>query len=306
MKANKVKNVLITGTLCATLLIPTYGQSTLPAHWAQIQIDQLAAHVDVSLLFQDKNLDNSITSEDFINLIRSTLDEEYDGQPESITREVIVHEMTKIWAAKTNQQLDEIATIKMIIYGDTSEIDPRYNHSVTVAYMKNIAIGKGEGLFDPKADVTYGEIATLINNTDKAIKDTLEKPIMEGRYETRGSYKIEDDKVVFDFELMSHYTETQKLQLSSGQQFEIIITDEEDKEVYRYSDGKFFTLALVMKDIGPGETLKWQDEWDMTNKEGKRLTSGNYKAKIKILVLNEEEKQVDEDQLTTILEFNLA
>lgn len=306
MKKNKVKSVIITGTLCAALMVPTYAQSiTLSNHWAQIHINQLAGNVGVTSVFQDKDLDNPIKVEDFTNLIKLTLDGEYAGQPASMSREVIVHEMAKIWAEKTNQELDKIPTIKMLIYADTSEIDPKYNHSVTVAYMKNIAIGKGEGLFDPKTDVTYGEVATLINNTDKAIKVMTEKPIMEGKFETRGSYKIEEDKVVFDFELMSHYTEVQKLLFSSGQQFEIIVTDEEGQEVYKYSDGKMFTLALVMKDIGPGEAFKWHDEWDRTNKEGEKLTSGKYKAEIKILVMDDEDNEVDEDQLTTVLEFSL-
>ncbi len=43
--------------------------------------------------------------------------------------------------------------------------------------------------------------------------------------------------------------------------------------MYRYSDVKFFTMALVYKDINPGESLKWQDEWDMTDKEGQKLKS---------------------------------
>lgn len=93
----------------------------------------------------------------------------------------------------------------------------------------------------------------------------------------------------------------------SGQQFEVVITDEKGKEVYRYSDDKFFTLALIMKTINPGEAIKWQDEWDMTDKEGNKLTSGKYKAKIEIMVVQEDEKEkIDESQLTTVIEFELG
>ena len=96
------------------------------------------------------------------------------------------------------------------------------------------------------------------------------------------------------------------LNFSSGQQFEVTITDEDGNEVYRYSDGKFFTLALVTRTINPGESLKWQDEWDMTNKDGEKVGSGTYKAVITILAIPEsDEDKLDESQFTTTIEFSL-
>jgi flagellar hook assembly protein FlgD len=93
---------------------------------------------------------------------------------------------------------------------------------------------------------------------------------------------------------------------SSGQQFEVTITDEAGTEVYRFSDGKFFTLALINKTLDPGEALKWQDEWDMTNKDGEKLTSGNYKAVIKILALSESDSEkIDDSELTATIEFTV-
>ena len=92
----------------------------------------------------------------------------------------------------------------------------------------------------------------------------------------------------------------------SGQQFEVTVTDKEGGEVYRYSDGKFFTLALIYKDIEPGQAIKWQDAWDMTNKEGKKLTSGEYNAQIRILVAPEEDSErIEEHQLSTNISFSL-
>ena len=70
---------------------------------------------------------------------------------------------------------------------------------------------------------------------------------------------------------MSHYTYPIDLMFSSGQQFEVTITDEAGTEVYRFSEGRGFTMALVYKTINPGEAFKWQDEWDMTNKDGEKL-----------------------------------
>jgi len=326
MKNNILKNTIIAGTLCTVLVVPSFANEmtvrpisaedivVIPinytySHWSEAYIDQLSRNYAVESVFQNKDLNAAITVDDFQNLIRLTIDKEYDVTPDSMAREVVVHELTKIWAQKTGQDLDQIATIKMIIYPDTHDIDAKYNHSVTVAYMHGIAKGRDTGIFDAKANITYGEAATLITNTEKAIANELKpnkQPIVAGRFETRADYQIEDNKVVFDFELMSHYIESKELQFGSGQQFEVVITDEDDQEVYRYSDDKFFTMALIFKNINPGESIKWKDEWDMTNKQGEKLTSGEYKAEVKVIVIEKDgDEKIEENQLTAVIDFSL-
>lgn len=326
MKTNLIRRTIIAGALSSILVVPSLAQAinvkTISAkdveiipisykfdHWAQKYVERLSSKYDIKSVFEDKDLNALITPEDFQTLIQLTIDKEYDGIPSVMTREAVVYEMTKIWAEKTQNNLDTIATIKMLIYSDTDKIDGKYNHGITVAYMKNIAKGKDAGVFDPKAYVTYGEAAALASNTHMAIEEELKsdnQSIAAGKFEIRGSYEIKDDKVVLDFELMSHHTESKELMFGSGQQFEVTITNEAGEEVYKYSDNKFFTMALIYKNLNPGEAIKWQDEWNMTNKEGKKLTSGKYTAKINILVIpDENSEKVDESQLTTTIEFNL-
>lgn len=325
MKNKILRNMIITVAVSSVIAVPTFAQninSTVSTqdnkivpinyvfkHWAETYIDQLSVNYDVEEIFTDKNLNDYITVEDFEKAVKLTIYEEYENSNELVTREVIVYELTKIWAEKSGKDLDKIPIIKMLIYSDTNKIDIKYQNGVYIAYMYDIAKGRGERIFDPKTNVTYGELSVLINNTINAIEKELApepQPIVEGRYETKGSYEINDDKVVFDFELMSHYTEVQELMFGSGQQFEIIIRNDEGEEVYRFSDGKFFTMALIYKTLNPGESLKWQDEWDMTNKDGEKLTTGNYKAEIKILAITDEEEKIEEEQLTTVINFTLG
>lgn len=324
---NIIRNALIAGTLCTFLAVPAFaGESGIrpilfgemrpisvsntPVHWAEQSVKELAEKYDVEYIFSGKNLDDIVAAEEYQYLVKLISGQETYQVPEAITREAVVHEMTKIWAQKTGQDLEKIPVIKMLIYEDTAEIDSKYSHSATVAYMKKIAKGRGNRIFAPKMNVTYGELAALLNNTEKAVAAELssgEEPVAEGRFETKGSYQIVDGKVIFDFELTNHYPETKQLKLGSGQQFEVVITDEAGKEVYRYSDGKLFTLALLLKNLNPGESLKWQDEWDMTNKDGEKLTTGKYKAQITILVITEEgEEKIAEDQLTAVIDFSLT
>lgn len=326
MKNNLFSKIIITGALCIALVVPSYAKNVdiqpilaekveiIPisyniGHWSQMYIDQLSGNHNVETVFKNRDVNSEIVLEDFTNLVRLVLDEEYDGVPDALTREALVHELVEIWAQKSAKDLTSIPVVDMLIYADTEKIDVKYKHTVTVAYMKGIAKGKGEGIFDPKANVTYGELAALINNTKIAIEDELIadiKPIVKGRFETRANCTVKDGKVIFDFELMSHHATAKKIRLGSGQQFELTITDEKGEEVYRYSDGKFFTLALIVKVINPGESLKWQQEWDMTNKRGERLESGNYKAKIDIMLITEENDEViEQSELTTTIDINL-
>lgn len=70
------------------------------------------------------------------------------------------------------------------------------------------------------------------------------------------------DAMKFELSLTNEGDEPMLLQFPSGQQFEIIVKDENNKVVYRYSEGKMFTMAIVMKEIEPKETLVWVDEWN--------------------------------------------
>lgn len=310
MKRNLL-TLLIAFLLILVLAVPVFAatQGAKTSHWSQKFLDELALEHDISSIFEGNDLNAFITIEDFQKAIRLFIDEEYEGSPDSVAREAIVYEFTRLWASKTGNNLDEIMTIKMLIYADTDKIDAKYNHAITVAYMKDIARGRGQGIFDPKTNTTYGELATLVYFTDKAISETTEPEIpsiIKGRLETRASHEIRDGKVVFDFKLMSHYTNPLELMFSSGQQFEVTITDESGTEVYRFSDGRAFTMAIVYKTINPGDAFKWQDGWDMTNKDGEKLTSGNYKAVIKILAKSESDSEkIDESELTATVEFTV-
>src|SRR6056297_1093265 len=128
MKIRITRNI-ITVLLLSVLIIPglAYGDtggSIIPIsfqnnHWADKYIDQLNMQYGVEDFFEDKDLNDNISSEDFQILVQKTLKEDFEYKEVKTTRERAVYEFTKIWAAKTEQDLDNIATIKMIIYEDT-------------------------------------------------------------------------------------------------------------------------------------------------------------------------------------------
>ncbi len=55
------------------------------------------------------------------------------------------------------------------------------------------------------------------------------------------------------------------------------------------------------------ESQKWQDKWNMTNKEGERLSSGEYQVKISVLAAPlEKNEKIAESRLMTIISFDLG
>lgn len=128
-----------------------------------------------------------------------------------------------------------------------------------------------------------------------------------GAFATTASYEFKDGQIVFNIAFANNHSASHKLQFSSGQQYEIVVTDENESEVYRYSDGKFFTMAIVYRTLKPGETMSWQETWDLTNKDGEKLRSGKYTATISVLAYAENaEAEIPDEQLTTTLEFDLS
>jgi len=134
-----------------------------------------------------------------------------------------------------------------------------------------------------------------------------DQAVMENCLETTLNYEIKDGRVILDFSLTNRYNRTKTLEFGSGQQFELVITDEQGEEVYRYSEGKFFTLALLYKDLQPGQSLEWQDTWDLTGKDGKPVTSGKYRAEATILAaIKDQEEPIEPSQLTVAIDIDLS
>lgn len=128
-----------------------------------------------------------------------------------------------------------------------------------------------------------------------------------GAFATTASYEFKNGQLVLNIEFTNNHSAAAQLQFGSGQQYEIVVTDESGNEVYRFSDGKFFTMALLFKDLQPGEALSWQETWDLTNKDGEKLRSGKYTATINVLALAESaEAKIPDEQLTAKLEFDLT
>jgi len=69
--------------------------------------------------------------------------------------------------------------------------------------------------------------------------------------------------------------ETQTLTFSSGQRYDFVVS-RSGGEVWRWSTGKFFTMALGSLKLAPGETLTFRETWRQEDNKGRRAGRGSY------------------------------
>ncbi|WP_202078511.1 BsuPI-related putative proteinase inhibitor [Caldalkalibacillus salinus] len=103
--------------------------------------------------------------------------------------------------------------------------------------------------------------------------------------ETSLKVSQEENVLQFEIELVNNSGESIELPFSSGQQFEVIVYDENDEVLYQYSEGKSFTMALENLQLEANESEVWTDEWTIEND----VTAGDTLTVVADVVIAEQE-----------------
>ncbi len=158
-----------------------------------------------------------------------------------------------------------------------------------------------------KKYILFGMVGVLLmmaacgtsnGNDDTSGDDGSESGSVEETFTFDASFTQEADRGVFDLSLVNSGEEPVKLTFSSGQQYEIVVTDPESgEEVYRYSEGMFFTEALIEEELAPDEEMTWQEAWDYTSME-EAVEPGEYEATVSLVVMSLDGEEVPEDSFT--------
>jgi len=75
---------------------------------------------------------------------------------------------------------------------------------------------------------------------------------------------------------------TETLNFTCAQFFDIEVTDQSGKLVWRWSNDKYFAAVLWSLELSPGESSAQETVWNLTGSDQKPLSSGSYTAKIYI------------------------
>ncbi|SYX84984.1 BsuPI-related putative proteinase inhibitor [Paenibacillus alvei] len=70
----------------------------------------------------------------------------------------------------------------------------------------------------------------------------------------------------------------------SSQKYEIIVNNENNEEVFNWSDNKAFTQELIIHDLKKDGELSFTAEWNLKDKAKKKVPKGRYTVQVKMLV----------------------
>jgi hypothetical protein len=76
------------------------------------------------------------------------------------------------------------------------------------------------------------------------------------------SVTASQDGVEFTYDVTNADDEPIDLQFSDAQETDVIVEDPDGTEVWRWSAGRMFAQMLQQKEIGPGETVTYEFEWE--------------------------------------------
>ncbi|GGC74387.1 hypothetical protein GCM10007216_01240 [Thalassobacillus devorans] len=126
---------------------------------------------------------------------------------------------------------------------------------------------------DEGAEETMKEEETSSEN-EETEEDVIKKAVND--LAMHSEIKAENDRVTFQFSLENQGDEAYELGFTSGQKYEIVVKNDSDEEVYRFSEGQMFTQALETKTLEPGDSMSFEEEWS----DG--VEPGDYNAAISI------------------------
>ncbi|MFN2747086.1 MULTISPECIES: BsuPI-related putative proteinase inhibitor [Bacillus] len=86
-------------------------------------------------------------------------------------------------------------------------------------------------------------------------------------------------EIEFQMSVVNHTDEAVVFEFSSGQKFELVVTDEAGTERYRYSKGKMFTQAFQTMTLNPKETYDFTDVWKEVPEPGQYEVSVMFKGR---------------------------
>jgi hypothetical protein len=87
---NNIKKIIAAGTVSALLATSAFAAKDImlishPAHWAQNVVIELSENSEFRNLLNNKNLNSTITLEDFQKAVKILIDEKYESNADSIT-----------------------------------------------------------------------------------------------------------------------------------------------------------------------------------------------------------------------------
>lgn len=217
-----------------------------------IQIAYLVAP-DIKDYFSDVNKDASYAAA-LIDLVSAGIIEgKGNFKPEStITREEMVHYIMNAYKYRLGDRFAYIK-IKGGFFSDHNDIAPIYSGDVDYAAYSKLIVGESKNLFNPKRNTTRAEAAVVVSKLMSLIEKQTSEVII------KPSISVKSDSLEMKLSIINNSKSSVVFNHSSGQKYDFVLLDTDKNELYRWSEGKAFTMALISSEIEAGKSIEYSE-----------------------------------------------
>lgn len=108
------------------------------------------------------------------------------------------------------------------------------------------------------------------------VKNSIKMDSLELSLEIPKTQFKQGEKVPITLSIKNVGNTSAGLFFTSGQKFDLFVKKSDGQEVWRWSRGKAFTMALEEITLKPGEQQVFPLEWAQVDLQGKQVPPGNY------------------------------
>jgi hypothetical protein len=123
---------------------------------------------------------------------------------------------------------------------------------------------------------------TLDPKYEKELQE--KKKPMQGLFETSLGTVNGDGKIDINFSLKNISGKNLQVSFGSGQKYDIWVYNEQNEEVFKWSNKYAFTQALIEQEIGKEGKLIFHEEWNLLDNKGNPVPAGKYTIEIKVMI----------------------
>jgi hypothetical protein len=145
-----------------------------------------------------------------------------------------------------------------------------------LAMLAIAACNGGASTSTPSPDAT--SLASPQSNGSTSLAPGCTSPglISELRFDEGDSEFSQGDAISMALSLTNCDNRQARIFYTDGQRYEFIVKDEENREIWRWSQGMVFTQALGEEALEPGATVTYTEVWDQRDQNGEQVEPGRY------------------------------
>lgn len=166
--------------------------------------------------------------------------------------------------------------INPVDISDQTDINVSYSGAIQRALLYEFVSLDESGAFNPKEPMSRAKAAEQVK---LALDYAIERQMMiedNMKFEGRLSKSEIDNGLKLHFEMENKTRKDLDLSFSSGKKYDYFIYDENDLLVYKWSNDKLFTMAVVFKTLPKEEFFSFDEIWNYVDNDGNPVEEGEY------------------------------